>query len=67
MFYTFLQSLLSQEKLKDLKNFKKSEQEKFYYELQNRVNKVFNDQFKETRKVTPLLKVNTNLITFIES
>jgi len=50
--------LLSQEKLEALEDFKKSEQERFYNELQNRVNKVFNDQFKDARKVIPMIKVN---------
>lgn len=50
--------MLSQEKLEALEDFKKSEQERFYNELQNRVNKVFNDQFKDARKVIPMIKVN---------
>ncbi|XP_050067020.1 breast cancer type 2 susceptibility protein-like isoform X45 [Aphis gossypii] len=52
-----IQSLLSQEKLEALEDFKKSEQERFYNELQNRVNKVFNDQFKDARKVIPMIKL----------
>lgn len=53
----FLQSLLKHDKLEALKHFKKTEQERFYNELQNRVNKVFTDQFKDARKVIPLFKV----------
>lgn len=56
-FFFFLQSLLKQDKLEALKHFKKSEHERFYNELQNRVNKVFIDQFKDARKVIPLFKV----------
>ncbi|XP_025200949.1 breast cancer type 2 susceptibility protein homolog isoform X2 [Melanaphis sacchari] len=52
-----IQSLLSQEKLEALKDFKKSEQERFYNELQNRANRVFNDQFKDARKVIPMIKL----------
>ncbi|XP_060865003.1 breast cancer type 2 susceptibility protein-like isoform X2 [Metopolophium dirhodum] len=52
-----IQSLLSQEKLEALKDFKNSEQERFYNELQNRVNRVFNDQFKDSRKVIPMIKL----------
>lgn len=53
-----LQSFLSQDKLEALEDYKKSEHDKFYNELQNRVNRVFNEKFKDVRKVTPLLKVN---------
>ncbi|XP_022167413.1 uncharacterized protein LOC111031675 isoform X1 [Myzus persicae] len=52
-----IQSLLSQEKLEALKDFKKLEQDRFYNELQNRVNRVFNDQFKDARKVIPMIKL----------
>uniref|UniRef100_A0A2S2NE36 Breast cancer type 2 susceptibility n=2 Tax=Schizaphis graminum TaxID=13262 RepID=A0A2S2NE36_SCHGA len=52
-----IQSLLSYEKLEALKDFKKSEQERFYNELQNRVNRVFNEQFKDDRKVIPMIKL----------
>ncbi|XP_026814002.1 breast cancer type 2 susceptibility protein-like isoform X2 [Rhopalosiphum maidis] len=52
-----IQSLLSYEKLEALKDFKKSEQERFYNELQNRVNRVFNEQFKDARKVIPMIKL----------
>lgn len=57
--------MLSQEKLEALKDFKNSKQERFYNELQNRVNKVFNDQFKDSRKVVPMIKVNTIYIYFL--
>lgn len=50
--------MLSQDKLEALQNFKKSKHEQFYNELQNRVNKVYNDQYKDARKVIPLIKVN---------
>lgn len=60
----YLQSLLSQDKLEALKDFKNSEQERFYNELQNRVSRVYNDGFKDSRKVIPMIKVNTIYIYF---
>lgn len=52
--------MLSQNRLEALQQFKKSEYDKFCNELQNRVNKVFNDKFKDARKVIPLYKVNSS-------
>lgn len=52
--------MLSQNRLEALQHFKKSEHDKFYNELQNRVNKVFNNKFKDARKVIPLYKVNSS-------
>lgn len=50
--------MLSQNTLESIKHFKKSEHDRFYNELRNRVEKVFNDQFKDARKVIPLFKVS---------
>jgi len=57
--------MLSQEKLEALKDYKKSQEEKFYNELQNRVNREFNDQFKDSRKVLPRIKVNNIYLIYI--
>lgn len=50
--------MLSQNKLEALQYFKKSEYDRFYNELRNRVDKVFNEKFKDARKVIPLFKVS---------
>lgn len=62
----FFQSLLKQERLEALEHFKKSEHDRFYYELQNRVKMVFTDKFKDDRKSIPLFKVN-QIVLFLHN
>lgn len=57
--------MLSQNTLEALQYFKKSEYDRFYNELRNRVDKVFNEQFKDARKVIPLFKVSIIFIYLV--
>lgn len=60
-----MQILLSEDKLEALNNLKKNKNDNFYNEFQNRVNRAYNDQLKDIRKVTPLIKVVQNVFIFI--
>ncbi|XP_050425096.1 uncharacterized protein LOC126836099 isoform X3 [Adelges cooleyi] len=53
-----IQSVISEDKLEAIQNYKKTQHDNFMYELKKRVDNVFNDQFKDNkRRVTPLLKL----------